>query len=394
MPQVCVQVIGEIHRRGAGRQLDHTRLRHHHVDAFVALGRFGGGLARLARAARRRPGRFQRGRSHRGLIAGLDLAVPGQQLAHPRQLPVVLAGRGDLPALGAGFLVAPVRGHAVLGELVHLARADLHLERPAVVVSHHRVQRAVAVGLGPRNIVVEFLGDGRPHLVHHAQRRIAVAHVVDDDAQRAQVVHLGEVQTLDAHLVPDAVDMLGPAADLGVHAAGGQRRLQALDRAGDEGLALDPLFFQQARDLLVAVGLQETERKVFHFPLDLPDAEPVGQRRVQVRVSRANSTVQGVLLSACQRSVRSREASRISTMRRSAAMASSILRCISFCEPLSAATSLACRATTPRRSSARVPCTSRATSWPNAAATGSLRSAAGGRGQVGGQSGQQGPRRG
>ena len=172
--------------------------------------------------------------------------------------------------------------------------------------------------------------------------------------------------------------MLGPAADLGVHAAGGQRRLQALDRAGDEGLALDPLFFQQARDLLAAVGLQETERKVFHFPLDLPDAEPVGQRRVQVRVSRANSTVQGVLLSACQRSVRSREASRISTMRRSAAMASSILRCISFCEPLSAATSLACRATTPRRSSARVPCTSRATSWPNAAATGSLRSAGAG----------------
>ena len=48
------------------------------------------------------------------------------------------------------------------------------------------------------------------------------------------------------------------------------------------------------------------------------------------RVSRANSTEQGVLLSACQRSVRRREASRISTMRRSAAMASSILRCISF----------------------------------------------------------------
>ena len=146
----------------------------------------------------------------------------------------------------------------------------------------------------------------------------------------AQVVHLGEVQTLDAHLVPDAVDMLGPAADLGVHAAGGQRRLQALDGAGDEGFALDPFLFQQARDLLVAVGLQEAERQVFHFPLDLPDAEPVGQRRVRSRVSRANSTEQGVLLSACQRSVRRREASRISTMRRSAAMASSILRCISF----------------------------------------------------------------
>lgn len=96
------------------------------------------------------------------------------------------------------------------------------------------------------------------------------------------------------------------------------------------------------------------------------------------RVSRAKSVEQGVLLSACQRRVRRREASRISTMRRSAAMASSILRCISFCEPVSAAASLACRATTPSRSRARVPCTRRATSAPKAVATGSLRSAGAG----------------
>ncbi|MCY1525333.1 hypothetical protein D9M68_603090 [compost metagenome] len=91
------------------------------------------------------------------------------------------------------------------------------------------------------------------------------------------------------------------------------------------------------------------------------------------RVSRAKAMEHGALLSACQRRLRSRDASRISTMRRSAAMASSILRCISFCEPVSASASLACRATTPSRSKACVPCTSRATSAPKAAATGSLR---------------------
>ena len=41
-------------------------------------------------------------------------------------------------------LVRPVRGDAELRRLVHLARADLDLERPALGPDHRRVQRAVA----------------------------------------------------------------------------------------------------------------------------------------------------------------------------------------------------------------------------------------------------------
>ncbi|MDT4841783.1 hypothetical protein FQZ97_756550 [compost metagenome] len=77
--------------------------------------------------------------------------------------------------------------------------------------------------------------------------------------------------------------MLGPAADLGLDPAPGQRRLQALDGAGDEGLAFHPLFLEQTSDLLVLFGLQEAERQIFHFPFDLPDSQPVGQGRVQVQ---------------------------------------------------------------------------------------------------------------
>ncbi len=176
-----------------------------------------------------------------------------------------------------------MRGHPVFRELMHFPRAYLHLERPAVVVGHHRVQGPVAVRLGPRDVVVELLGKRGPHFVHHAQRGVAGADVVHDDAQGAQIVHLREIQPLHAHLVPDAVDVLGPAADLGVDAASGQRLLHAFDGRGDEGLALDPLFFEQAGDVLVFFGLEETERQVLHFPFDLPDAQPVGQRRVKVQ---------------------------------------------------------------------------------------------------------------
>ncbi|CFP64051.1 Uncharacterised protein [Bordetella pertussis] len=37
------------------------------------------------------------------------------------------------------------------------------------------------------------------------------------------------------------------------------------------------------RNLLVALGFEEAERQVFHFPLELPDAQAVGQRGIQVQ---------------------------------------------------------------------------------------------------------------
>jgi hypothetical protein len=50
----------------------------------------------------------------------------------------------------------------------------------------------------------------------------------------------------------------------------------------DEALACAALLVQQLRDALVGVRLQETEGQVFQLPLELPDAEPVRERRVDV----------------------------------------------------------------------------------------------------------------
>jgi hypothetical protein len=75
------------------------------------------------------------------------IALPGQQLAQHglaglgHALLELARGADAAIALGARFLVGPVRGHAVLGMLVHLLGADLHLQRPALVVQHHGVQR-------------------------------------------------------------------------------------------------------------------------------------------------------------------------------------------------------------------------------------------------------------
>ena len=54
------------------------------------------------------------------------------------------------------------------------------------------------------------------------------------------------------------------------------------DHFVDVAFAIDALRRQPAGDALVVVGLQVAEAQVFQFPLDLPDAETIRQRRVNV----------------------------------------------------------------------------------------------------------------
>jgi hypothetical protein len=55
--------------------------------------------------------------------------------------------------------------------------------------------------------------------------------------------------------------------------------LELAPRGLDAGLARGARLVEQPRDAPVLVGLQEAERQVLQLPLDLPDAQPVGQRR-------------------------------------------------------------------------------------------------------------------
>ena len=118
--------------------------------------------------------------------------------------------------------------------------------------------------------------------MHHAQRRIARRHVVHRDTHRAQIVEFVETDLLALHLPPDAVDVLRPAADLGADAVFGQGLLQAGDHRGDVALAPGALLVQLGGDLLVDLRLQVPECQVLQLPLELPDAQPVRQRRMDV----------------------------------------------------------------------------------------------------------------
>ena len=73
------------------------------------------------------------------------------------------------------------------------------------------MQRLVAVGLGPRNVVVKLVVDGLKLAVQPTQGGIAGWHIGHDDAQRANVIQLLKCERFAAHLFHNAVDVLWAA---------------------------------------------------------------------------------------------------------------------------------------------------------------------------------------
>ncbi len=116
--------------------------------------------------------------------------------------------------------------------------------------------------------------------MNDAQRRVTVAHLGNDDAQGAHVIDFLEVEILGAHLVPDAVDVLGPAVHLGLDAGLAHLVLQAGNGRLDEAFALDALLVELPGDALVGLRFDEAEGQVLDFPFHLPDTEAIGQRRI------------------------------------------------------------------------------------------------------------------
>ena len=118
--------------------------------------------------------------------------------------------------------------------------------------------------------------------MHDAEHAVAVAHGVYEDPDRGQVVDLSEVFLVAGHLLPHGEDVLGPARDVGGDSDLLELAGEDVTQVGHQLLALVTLARDPLRHILVRVGLEVAEREVLELPLDLPDAEPVRQWRVDV----------------------------------------------------------------------------------------------------------------
>ena len=186
------------------------------------------------------------------------------------------------PAGAATFLVTPVRRHTQFGLRMHFTGANLHLHRFTFRAKHSRMQGTIAIGFGARDVIIKLAGDRHPQRMHQAQYRIAGGQVIHQYAQCAQVVQFFNRQRLALHFFPDAVDVLGPAGHIGVDALLGQAVTQLCFDQFDIALAAAAVIVQRLRDAQIVVGLQGAKRQIFQLPLELPDAQPVGQRRMNI----------------------------------------------------------------------------------------------------------------
>ena len=102
------------------------------------------------------------------------LLLPLDEVAEPGHALLVL-----VVALAGLRLVLPVCRDTVLSQLVHLVRADLHLEGSRVRAHDVGVQRLVQRLLRVSDVVIEAAGERVPGLVHDAERVVAIADGVD-----------------------------------------------------------------------------------------------------------------------------------------------------------------------------------------------------------------------
>ena len=183
-------------------------------------------------------------------------------------------------------------GKTILRLVVHLARANLHLN-PAPALAHQRgVQGLIAVGFGIGEPVAETVGVGligaRTDAVDAEAVvlflfRVARHQRVEDNPHRQQVVDLIEGHVLVLHLHPHAVGAFDARLDVIVVAL----LVQLLANRDDEllvgGFQLGAYGLNLFADLLVDLGLFVLEAEVFQFLLDFVEAEAVGQRRVDIQ---------------------------------------------------------------------------------------------------------------
>src|SRR5690625_1329239 len=161
------------------------------------------------------------------------------------------------------------------------------------------------------------------------QGRIAVLDPGHQNAHGTNVIDLRKADALALHLPPDAVDMLDPTGQLGVNPRLFHGFLQSGAHGFDVVLAVQPALVQQPGNLLVGLGLQVAKREVFQLPLDVADAQPVGQGCVEVEHLPGHAVALAGL-SLTPRIAQVRSASLMRATRTSSTMATSILRTVSL----------------------------------------------------------------
>ena len=187
---------------------------------------------------------------------------------------------GGAVGLALGILVDRMRGHAIFGNLVHLARTDLQLDTLARRTDDGGVDRTIVVLLGGRDVILEPAGNHRPAGVDQAQSAVTVLDRVDDHAETKNVGQLFEGQRLGFHLAEHRPGLLLPAFDASLDVVFlEQGRKRVLD-LGEHTLVALRYLRQPGGHRAVGFGIDEAEGDLLQLLAHALHAHAPGQRRI------------------------------------------------------------------------------------------------------------------
>ncbi len=124
--------------------------------------------------------------------------------------------------------VGPVRRHARFRHLVHLAGADLDFDALAVAPRNGRVDRAVAVGFGLADVILETPRNRPPAAMHRPEHAVAIRLAFGNHPKAVYIGKAGKALALFLHLAPDGIGLLRTA----------------------EHIRLDPLLLEHLADIV------------------------------------------------------------------------------------------------------------------------------------------------
>ena len=252
-----VDSIGKIDDRRAAGQINNVALGGEHIDFLAAQVVFDG---------------------RDDLIHADGVVLAFEHLTDPREPVVIIA----LAALGHVELIFPVRRDTVFRRVVHIPRADLHLEGDALFADDGRVQRLIHIGFRGGNIILEPPGQRTEQIVHHAQTVVAVDHGVNDDAHGVNIIDFIERSrlALHEHFAVDAVNALDSAVDLGFDAALVNALDDALADIGQKLVALSALAGELFFNFMVTDRIQKADGEILQFLLHRTNTQTVRDGRV------------------------------------------------------------------------------------------------------------------
>ena len=186
-------------------------------------------------------------------------------------------------------LVQPVRGHAQFCNLMHGFGADLEFDVDPGRSDKRGVQRLIAVVFRNGDEIFQSLRDWAVELVQDAQRHVAVEIGANHDPEPVDVVELGKAVAFVIHLAVDGKNGFFARLDARVKTGCGKHRfdflLHLVHQVASPLAGIAQCFFKNG----MAPRVQIPERQILQFPVAAVEAEPVGDRCINLQGFRGDA---------------------------------------------------------------------------------------------------------